>query len=83
MTEEEFFDALDFGNPGLEKAGSAWAKKDLDETRKLTATYFRNRTSVPWRFDPHKINRKLSRQNLGISGLTDTIALRRITHYAE
>ena len=60
MTEEEFFDALDFGNPGLEEAGSAWGKKDLDETRKLTAAYFRNRTSVPWRFDPHKINRKLS-----------------------
>ena len=60
MTEEEFFDALDFANPGLEEAGSAWAKKNLDETRRLTATYFRNRTSVPWRFDPHKINRKLS-----------------------
>ena len=60
MTEEEFFDTLDYGFPGLEEAGNAWAKKNLDETRKLTADYFRNRTSVPWRFDPHKINRKIS-----------------------
>ena len=59
MTEGELFDALDFSNPGLEEAGKAWGKKDVDETRKLTAAYFRNRTSVPWRFDPHKIDSKI------------------------
>ncbi len=59
FTEKALFEALDFSWPGLESAGAAWAAGDVDETRRRTADYFRHRTSVPWRFDPHAIDRNV------------------------
>lgn len=56
MTNAQLFDALDLTLPGLEKAHEAWQRRDEAETARLVAAYFRNRTSVPWTFDPHDPN---------------------------
>ena len=60
MTNAELFDALDLTLPGLEQAHAAWQRRDEAETARLVAAYFRNRTSVPWTFDPHDPNLKFT-----------------------
>lgn len=53
LSLEEFFAALDWSTPGLADAAAAWEKRDLPAAVRATAAYFRERRSVPWRFDPH------------------------------
>ncbi|MGI5924152.1 MAG: heparinase II/III family protein [Lentisphaeria bacterium] len=60
LSLEEFFTALDWSTPGLADAAAAWEKRDLPAAVQATAKYFRERRSVPWRFDPHDPNYKPS-----------------------
>jgi len=59
MTDNELFQFLDLNHPGLEEVKEAMAKGDVESAKKLLADYLRNRTSVPWGFDPHNIDRSI------------------------
>jgi len=59
MTDNELFQFLDLNHPGLEEVKAAMAKGDVESAKKLLADYLRNRTSVPWGFDPHNIDRSI------------------------
>ena len=55
----ELFQLLDLDYPGLEEVHAAVKKNDPESAKRLLADYLRNRTSVPWRFDPHHIDRDI------------------------
>lgn len=59
MNDKELFGLLNLELPGLEKVKEAVAENDLESAKELMADYLRHRTSVPWRFDPHNIDRKV------------------------
>jgi hypothetical protein len=56
-TDGELFAALDLTLPGLAAVQTAVAAKDWQKATADLAAYFRARTSVPWTFDPHHIDR--------------------------
>ena len=60
MTDEMLFELVDLEHAGLEDARDAYAAGDLPATKKALADYLRNRTSVSWRFDPHRIDSGIS-----------------------
>ena len=60
MTDETLFQLLELDYKGLEDVKAAIEKDDLELAKKSLADYLRKRTSVPWRFDPHKIDRDIS-----------------------
>ena len=51
--ERDLFDALDFSGEELNPVRDALARGDYAAAQHLLADYFRQRTSVPWKFDPH------------------------------
>ncbi|MCE0499196.1 MAG: heparinase II/III family protein [Methylacidiphilales bacterium] len=53
---QELFDALDLTQPGLEAVQAAVSRHDLAVALAELARYFRTRTSVPWKFDPHAVD---------------------------
>ena len=59
MTDEVLFQLLDPDYPGLEAVNAAAANNDLESARKALADYLRGRATVPWRFDPHDIDRDI------------------------
>jgi hypothetical protein len=54
---QELFDGLDLSLPGLEPVRQAVARGDDPAARHLLAEYFRQRTTPPWKFDPHRPDR--------------------------
>jgi hypothetical protein len=52
-TQRELFDALDLSGDALQPVREAVAKGDYAAADHALAQYYRNRTSVPWTFDPH------------------------------
>jgi hypothetical protein len=59
MADEVLFQLLDTDYPGLEGVKVAIADNDLESAKKALADYLRSRTTVPWRFDPHNIDRDI------------------------
>lgn len=51
--ERDLFDALDLSLPALAPVREAVAKGDYATAQHELAQYFRQRTSPPWKFDPH------------------------------
>ncbi|MBT5532800.1 alginate lyase family protein, partial [Candidatus Poribacteria bacterium] len=60
MTDDELLGALDLDHPGLEAVRAAFGRGDIATSRAALAAYLRERTSVPWRFDPRDTNRDIS-----------------------
>lgn len=57
MTDPELFAALDLDRPELAAVKTAVAAGDLAAAKTALAAYLRQRTSVPWWFDPHQVDR--------------------------
>ncbi len=57
MTDAELFDALDLSLPALAQVKAAVDRGDLSAARSALAGYLRQRTSVPWWFDPRNVDR--------------------------
>ena len=57
LTDEALFEAIDLTLPELEATRAAVEAGDLAKAQAELATYLRERTSVPWWFDPHNIDR--------------------------
>jgi len=53
MSRQEFFGMLDYSIPDLVRVKNAVNAKDYTLAMHELANYYRNRTSVPWYFDPH------------------------------
>ncbi|MAF12551.1 hypothetical protein CMK11_19055, partial [Candidatus Poribacteria bacterium] len=70
MTDEELLGALDLDHAGLEGVRAAVSRGDVTDSRAALAAYLRARTSVPWRFDPHDIDRATSHN---IEAAEDTV----------
>ncbi|MEO2004022.1 MAG: heparinase II/III family protein, partial [Candidatus Poribacteria bacterium] len=60
MADDELFRALDLDGSGLEAVRTAVADSDTLAATAALADYLRARTSVPWRFDPHDVDREVS-----------------------
>jgi len=56
MTDAELFEALDLNLPELAKVKAAVGAGDLAAAKTALAGYLRQRTSVPWWFDPHQVD---------------------------
>ncbi len=54
---KDLLDSLDLSLPGLAAVQAAANKGDLAAAQHELAQYFRNRTNVPWSFDPHHPDR--------------------------
>jgi hypothetical protein len=50
--EKDLFGALDLSAPGLKSVQTAVEQNDSAAAEHALAQYFRDRTSVPWKFDP-------------------------------
>jgi hypothetical protein len=74
LTDGEFFASLDLSLPGLERAASAVQAGDLGAAKHELAAYFRGRTSPPYRFDPHAVNRDIEGGEQAVSSLADQLA---------
>ncbi|MFP4058421.1 MAG: alginate lyase family protein [Candidatus Brocadiia bacterium] len=57
LSDAELFEALDLSREGLEGVRRAVEAGDLDAATHALAHYLRRRTSVPWHFDPHQVDR--------------------------
>ena len=55
--QHELFDALDLSSPPLKPVRDAVAQEDYATAQRALGAYYRNRTSVPWTFDPHQPRR--------------------------
>ena len=60
MTDAELFAALDTDRTGLETVQHALEASDTDAAKTALATHLRARRSVPWRYNPHEIDRSIS-----------------------
>lgn len=58
-TDEMLFQLLNLDYSGLEKVRAAVEESDLKSAKERLIDYLRNRTTVPWRFDPHNIDRNI------------------------
>lgn len=56
--ERDLFGALNLSAAELRPVQDALARNDAPAARHLLANYYRQRTSVPWKFDPHHPDRK-------------------------
>ena len=79
-SDEELFAALDLERPELTAVRSAALAKDWPQAVAALASYYRARTSVPWHYDPHQINRKTSYSK---DGAEDTVAGRMRVIYLD
>jgi hypothetical protein len=55
----DLFDSLDLAGPKFKAIRSALRHHDEAAAEHLLADYFRQRTDVPWKFDPHRVNRNI------------------------
>ena len=60
MQMAEFFSLFRDDVPELSEFHKAVAEKDFGKAQILLANYYRRRTSVPWTFDPHEVDRSIS-----------------------
>ncbi|MCE0499197.1 MAG: heparinase II/III family protein [Methylacidiphilales bacterium] len=58
--QQELFDALDLSGDALQPVRDAVAKGDYAAAEHALAQYYRNRTSVPWTFDPRHPQRDVA-----------------------
>jgi hypothetical protein len=57
VTDTELFAALDLPTPELQAVRAAVMAQDTATAKKALCAYFRERTRIPWEFDPNKIDR--------------------------
>ena len=79
-SDRELFAALNLDLPELAAVREAAGAEDWPRATARLAAYYRARTSVPWRFDPHRVDRSVGYSK---DGAERTVAGRIRVIYAE
>jgi hypothetical protein len=58
--ERELFEALDLSTLSLVSVQNAMVRGDFSAAQHELAQHFRQRTNVPWKFDPHHLDRSVT-----------------------
>ncbi|MDH7569681.1 MAG: alginate lyase family protein [Armatimonadota bacterium] len=74
LTDAEFFAALDLSLPPLGQVKQAVDAGDLAAAKRALAAYYRARTSVPYHFDPHRIDRNVKDGARAVAGSDEILA---------
>ena len=74
LTDAQFFEALNLEYPGLERVRAAVRAGDLKQAKHALAAYYRQRTGVPWTFNPHQIDRNVEGGERAVAGVADMVA---------